>query len=325
MGRGKGFQPSTEAAVQRRELDITAIVISYNSEGRIGAAIASHEKALSEFEHEVIVVDNASADRSVAEARAALVGGRVIANEENVGYGHAANQALRVARGHACLILNDDAYLDADAVKLLHGELYRSEEVALVGPRIVDQEGRPMPSARTVFPGLREEALRIWDLSRGINSNSDYPTSSQDPTDVAWLVAACILGKTDILCDVGGFNPAFFLYSEDIDLARRLNLNGYRVLTVPAAVCTHIGSVSTGEHFGNQASMRRRTAARDVYYRIWLSRPERSLVHARRALGVKHQPARLLYHLPKVFWDGRSLEHLRRLPPLELQIDDPTS
>lgn len=301
--------------VSEGSIDVTAIVISYNSEERIAEAVNAHQDALAHLDGEVIVVDNASQDNSVEVARRALTNGRVIANEENVGYGKAANQAISEARGRACLILNDDARLDSTAVDRLLEVLLSDSSIAMVGPRIVDEEGNPMPSARLNFPGPAEEWDRLKAVLRGANKNNVYP-AEEDPTDVAWLVAASVLAKTEVLRETGGFNPAFFLYSEDIDLARRLHDQDYRVVTVPDAVCVHTGSVSTGTAFGRRKSIDRRADARDIYYRIWEPRAVRSLIHLRRAIGFSNQPGRIAHHLPKVIWDGPSLHDLRRIDPL---------
>lgn len=303
------------ASGSQEELDVTVIVISYNSEGRIGEAVSAHESALSHLRSEILVVDNDSKDRSVIEAEAAIIHGRVIANEVNAGYGNAANQAISEARGKTCLILNDDARLATGAIDRLLEVLYSQDDIALVGPRIVDEAGNAMPSARMTFPGLHEEWERVWDIFRRRDRNVYYPASDA-PMEVAWLVAACVLGRTGVLREVGGFNPAFFLYSEDIDLARRLIERGYRILTVPDATCIHTGSVSTSAAFGRDRSIQRRAASRDIYYRIWQPRLSRALIHLRRAIGFSNQPWRLTHHLLKVIWDGRSLHHLREIEPL---------
>lgn len=303
-------------------IDVSAIVVSYNSEDRIGEAVEAHEQVLSHLKAEVIVVDNASADNSVAEARAVLTRGHVIANSENVGYGRAANQGIVAAMGRTCLILNDDARLKLNAIDEMLAALNGANDIALVGPRIIDEANNPMPSARWTFPGPAEERERIGALIRGADRNSVYPVSSDDPTSVSWLVGACVLGRTDTLRAVGGFNPAFFLYGEDIDLCRRLQALGYRVLTIPTATCVHTGSVSTGAAYGDKMSIDRRAGARDTFYRIWFTRPMRSLIHLRRAIGFSNQPGRLFHHLPQVIWDGPSLDGLRFPPPLDLSNQD---
>lgn len=294
-------------------LDVTAIVIAYKTGDAIGDVIAAHEAALAHLDAEVIIVDNASGDGTVAAARAAINRGHVIANEENLGYGHAANMGIEIARGRACLILNDDARLSSTAVDRLLDVLDSDPRIALVGPRIIDEKGDPMPSARLEFPGLAEEFRLAGDALARINRNNIYPEISE-PTDVAWLVGACILGQTDVLRIAGGFNPVFFLYVEDIDLCKRVTVLGHRVVSVPDAECVHVGSVSTSAAFSDQARIRRRADARNLFYRLWYRKPTRMLINARRAIGKTNQPMRLRYHLPKVFADGGSLRS-RRFPP----------
>lgn len=293
--------------------DVSAIVVAYRSEGRIGDTVRHLEAALAELESEIIIIDNASGDRGPDEARAAIERGRVVENPENVGFGGGVNQGLVLASGRASLVMNDDARLGPADVHRLLEVLESDRRIGLVGPRIVNESGGPMPSARQVFPGPAEEMERFGFWFRRDPRNEAY-VGGTEPADVAWLVGACIMGPTETLRRVGGFNPAFFLYGEDIDLARRLHALGLRVVTVPDATCVHIGSVSSGAAFADLARVERRARARDLYYRIWLRRPTRMLVHLVRAIGVRYQPWRLRFHLPKAVWDGPSLrEH--RFPP----------
>lgn len=300
------------------ELTVSAIVIAYKSADRIVEAIEQLEAAMAHLDAELIIVDNASGDGTVELARRTLRRGHVIANDDNFGYGHAANLGIAAARGRTCLILNDDAVVTAEALDRMLQVLDSDPSIALVGPRIVDSDGLGMPSARLDFPGLREEIRIVKNKLQGVNENNIYPDISQ-PTDVAWLVGACILGRTDVLIATGGFNPVFFLYAEDIDLCKRIGVLGHRIVTVPDAVCTHVGSVSTTQAFTDRARVLRRAEARNLFYRLWYRKGMRSLIHLRRAIGFRNQPLRLKYHLPRVFSDGGSLEHERF--PKALSVD----
>ncbi len=301
-------------------LDVSAVIISYNSEDRIKDAIESHERALEHLDYEVIVVDNASADKSVEIARQTIQNGKVIANPENSGYGHAANLALADAEGRVTMILNDDVEFGSEMVDKLLAALDTDMRIGLIGPRIVDESGQPMPAAREDFPGLAEEWRLISNLSGPGRDNARYPTS-QGLVDVAWVVGACVAGPTDLLREIGGFNPQFFLYGEDIDLAKRVKHLGYRVVTVPDATCVHTGSVSTTAAFTDEVRIRRRADARDIFYRLWYRKPTRMMINLRRAIGRHHQPLRLKYHLPKVLSDGGSLTAHRFPPPLKPSSD----
>ena len=294
---------------------VTVVVITYNSSDSIVSSLTSLEDALSNLDAEILVVDNASADSTVESATATLRKGRVIANAGNWGYARAANVGLRHARGRYALIMNDDAQLDAMTVGRLIEVLASKSRIGLVGPRIVDSHGRPTHSARLSYPGPAEEWMRLVDFVTGRRQGTDYP-ASEHPMVVKWLVGACVLGETELLRQVGGFNEEFFLYGEDIDLGRRLSALGLDSVTVPDAVCVHIGGVATSRTHTTDARTNRQIKGRSVYYRIWLSRATRSLVYLRRAIGIRGQPGRLRQFLPLVLWDGPSLHHKRFPEPL---------
>ena len=294
---------------------VTAVVITYNSADSITSTLALLEAALSSVSAEILVVDNASEDDTVELARSFIHTGRVIANDGNWGYARAANVGLKHARGEYTLIMNDDAQLESRTVERLI-EVHRSDSrIGLVGPRIVDSEGNPTHSARLAYPGPAEEWMRLGDIVTGSSRGTDYP-ATDEPMVVKWLIAACVLGETEQLRQVGGFNEEFFLYCEDIDLGRRLSALGLDSVTVPDAVCVHIGGVATEKTHTADARTRRQVKGRSVYYRLWLPRLARSLVYLRRAIGIHGQPDRLRMFLPLVFWDGPSLHHKRFPAPL---------
>jgi len=293
-------------------LDITAIVVAYRSAETIAATVAALETALGHLRSEIVVVDNASGDGTDRAAAAVIGRGRVIANAENVGYARAVNAGLRVAAGRYALIMNDDARIDARSVDRLIAVLASNPDVGLVGPRIVDPAGRPMPSARFVFPGPRAEIARL--LSPRRQRGAPGPASSGEPAEAAWLVGACLLSPTELLRRAGGFNEAFFLYGEDIDLGRRLHALGLRRLTVPDATCVHVGGVATAREYDEDARGLRQVSGRAVYYRIWHGKAARVFVYLARIVGLRHQPFRLKTFLPLVFREGPSL-HEHRFPP----------
>lgn len=303
----------------RYPLEVTAIVITYNSADRVAEMVTALEAALGDRDAEILVVDNASADDTVETARVALRRGRVIANGDNVGYARAANIGLIAARGRRALVMNDDARIDGASLDRLIEVLGSDRAVALVGPRIVDPAGEPMPSARLRFPGPGDEVARLRFAGKSAASTA-YPFRD-GPVDVKWLVGACLLGKTDVLVGSGGFNEAFFLYGEDIDLCRRLSGLGYRLVTVPDATSIHVGGVATAQQHDSSARILRQIAGRSVYYRIWYPRHVRSLIYAARAFGVRGQPLRMRTLLPLAWNDGPSLGD-RRFPAPLSSVDD---
>jgi len=295
-------------------IEVSAVIITFNSADHVADSVLSLEKALAHLEAEILVVDNASKDDTVTLARESLHRGRVIANDDNLGYASAANVGLKSARGRLTLVMNDDARLEPGAIDRLIEVLDSDDRIALVGPRIVDTSHHPTHSARISFPGPGEEWQRLVDLILR-KDHKAYPAES-GPMPVHWLIAACVLGETATLRRVGGFNEAFFLYGEDIDLGRRLKELGYLSVTVPDAVCVHVGAVTTSKTYTADARTERQVRGRGVYYRLWLPRWVRSLVYVRRALGLRGQPARFKLFAPLIIWDGHSLKPQRFPAPI---------
>ena len=144
---------------------------------------------------------------------------------------------------------------------------------------------------------------------------TNYPTAGA-PVDVGLLIAACLMGKTEVLRTLGGFNESFFFYGEDIDLCRRLDRAGYRRVLAPEALAIHHHEIATDRRYRRHVFLSRMLNARDTYYRIWLSRPSRMLINLYRALGPGEQPFKLRFHLRRAIYDGPNVRSLRRLPAL---------
>jgi len=293
-------------------VELTVVTVTYNSGPHIAENLAALEAALEPFEAEILVVDNASSDDTISKARRALRRGRVIASDENLGFGGGVNLGLIEARGRWTLIMNDDARIDTDSIRLLIETISPDPTIGLVGPRIVGEDGETAPSARYRFPGWSEEWQRVRRLV-GLR-DPEYPISEQ-PHDVGWLVGACILGSTATLREVGGFNPAFFLYGEDIDLCRRLAALGYRRVTVPRAVSVHTQGVATATAYDSGARTRRQMSGRATYYQIWLSPISLRVIQLLRGIGFRGGRERLSAYL-RLAVAGSDLRHLRFPPPL---------
>lgn len=296
------------------ELDLSVIIVSYNTGPDIAESLGKLEEATAHLDHEIIVVDNDSKDDTVEHARGAIEHGQVIATGENLGFGGGVNVGLRVARGRHTLFMNDDAVIDAESLDLLRRVLDSSAEIAMVGPAIVNDHGEAMPSWRSISPGPGEELGRLTRRLPG--QRKQTPAGNGEPFDVAWLVGACVLADTGVLRRQGGFNPEFFFYAEDIDLSRRLRTVGYRCVTVPKAEAVHIGGVATDKVYFSRERSDRQTQARTIYYRLWYSRPVRSLIYLSRALGVSNQPWRAKTYLSLAINDGPTLRASRFPDPI---------
>src|SRR5690606_1303613 len=133
-------------------VDVSVVIVNYNVREFLEQALESVARASAGLTVETFVVDNDSADGSVAMVRERFPDVRVIANEENVGFARANNQAIREARGRYLLILNPDTLLQEDTLQALVGFMDRHPEAGAAGCRILNPDGTFAPESRRSFP-----------------------------------------------------------------------------------------------------------------------------------------------------------------------------
>ncbi len=234
---------------------LSALIVNFNSGQHLAACLQSVAQEAAGLEWEAIVVDNGSIDDDgggVPEGLDATA--TVIRNRENVGFAVAANQAVAQSRGSLLLFLNPDSRLTPGALGTLISEIDRAPDAAIVGPAILDPDGRVQGSARgdpTAFTGVFGRSTWLstrWPRSRMTRRNLRvYERLREGETglDVDWLAGACMLTRRAAFDGVGGFDARYFLYWEDADLCRRLRKAGWRIRYAPGAkVIHHVGQSS---------------------------------------------------------------------------------
>lgn len=203
--------------------DVTVVVVTYNSAGVLGDALASVPDGVP-----TVVVDNASADGSVAIARDH--GAKIVEAGDNLGFGTACNRGAAKADTPFVLFLNPDARLLPDTLPTLLAEARLRPEAAAFGPCIVDADGIvELPRARTL-------------LDDGPAMMAELPASGGE---VDFLSGACLLVRRGAFLAIGGFDEAIFLYLEDDDLCLRLRNEGHALRLVPDARVVHIQGTSS--------------------------------------------------------------------------------
>ena len=225
---------------------VSAILVNYNAGRELDVALQSIADNLSERAWEAVVVDNASSDGSADTVGRFAPRARVLRNRDNVGFARGVNQGLAATSGPAVLIMNPDCRLSPGAFEALARELDASDQVALVGPRILNPDGSVQGSARgdpDMLTGLfgRTTWLRRALPHLGVSRrNVVTDTAAGGPSiEVDWVSGACMLARRSALLQVDGFDERYFLYWEDADLCRRLRARGYRIRYVPGATAVH--------------------------------------------------------------------------------------
>jgi GT2 family glycosyltransferase len=203
-------------------------------------AIAAERERL-DFETEVLVLDNASRDGSAGAARRHPVAAEVIALQQRRGKADNDTALLQRARGRYALLLNEDSELLTGSVAALREALEEQPGAAAAGAQILRPGGGVQPSAwrfptpATALAGALMLHRRITVQSRG-----------EQTREVDWAQSAALLVRSDAAREIGWFDPAFFVYSDEVDFCRRLKDAGWTTLYVPAAQAIHHEQLSTG-------------------------------------------------------------------------------
>jgi N-acetylglucosaminyl-diphospho-decaprenol L-rhamnosyltransferase len=202
-------------------------------------AIAA-ERAGLPFATEVLVLDNGSRDGSAQAAQAHATVDETIALNERRGKGLNDSELLRRARGRYALLLNEDSELRPGATLALWQALQERPDAACAGAKLLRPDGREQPSAwrfPTPLTALAGAAL----LHRLYTVQSD----GSQTREVDWCQSAALLVRCDAAAQVDYLDADFFVYSDEVDFARRLRDAGWRSVYVPSAVAVHHEQLST--------------------------------------------------------------------------------
>ena len=223
-------------------MDLSIIIVSYNARADLERCLDSIRAAPPRASHELIVVDNASSDAS-ADAARARAGVRVIELGENAGFARANNAGIRASSGADVLLLNSDTIVGPGALDRLRRELQSHPDVAVVGPRLVDADGRPELSFGRMIGPLNE--IRQERLVRGrerrdpkaLQAIEQLTSRTQFPD---WISGACLLVRRADADAVGLFDERYFMYTEDVDFCAAMRARGRRILFTPAVEIVHL-------------------------------------------------------------------------------------
>ncbi len=222
---------------------LRVVVVTWNSAGVLPAFLSSL-RAATASPYDVVVVDNASPEGPPDVASPA----RLVAAGDNLGYGSGANLGAEGFTGDVLVVANPDVQWAPGSLDVLVAALERWPRAGCVGPAIRTVDGQLYPSARA-FPSIGRgigHAL-LGPFWPGNPWTRSYRAEAGSPTEGAtgWLSGSLMVLRRTAFAEVGGFDPKYFMYCEDMDLCRRLAEAGWQNVYVPDAVITHVGGHAT--------------------------------------------------------------------------------
>lgn len=203
-------------------LDLSVIIVSYNTADFLGRCLNS-VASQSSVNSEVIVVDNCSQDGSPDFLRKKFPWVKLIANDRNLGFSQANNQALKICKGRYVYYLNPDTEVQPNAFGKMVDFMDSHPDVGLAGTRLVYPDGSLQPSVEKRYPGQRYTQNELKDLKG----------------DIAWVLGASMIARQALIRTLEGFDENFFLYGEDLDLCLRIRRAGWIIGHIPEAEVIH--------------------------------------------------------------------------------------
>ena len=216
---------------------VTVAVVAYRSGATLRRCLEGLA-AQSYRQFELVLVDNASPDREAQAVADVVPGTRLIENADNLGFAAACNQAAAAGCGRWLVLLNPDAYPQADWLEQLMAAAERHPGVRSFTSRQV------MDDDPAVLDGLGDVMSLPCIPYRGGYLQPD-PGDTPEGLVFSPCGAAMLIDRA-LFLELGGFDESFFCYCEDVDLGYRLQLAGEPTIVVPAAVVRHVGSASSG-------------------------------------------------------------------------------
>jgi len=239
----------------------SAVVVIHDSARHLAALLTSVERYL-DPPPQVVVVDSGSGDDGAAVARAH--GAHTIVLDGNPGFGTASNAGLEHAAHDVTVLLNPDCELVDGSLGALAARALWAR--ALLVPRLLERDGAVQRSAHPLPGGAGALLPAVWPpraMPRALREHFD-PWRAAAPRRVGWAIAACVAARTDLLRRLGPFDPAAFLFYEDLELCLRARAAGVPTELRPEVRLVHHGSHATGPALGARVLDLQARRRRDV-------------------------------------------------------------
>ena len=228
-------------------MKVSVVIVNYKVPDFVYQCLCSLKKALSNFQHEIFVVDNNSSDGSVEFLKKWHPEVNIIENDDNVGFSKANNAALKLVRGQYVLIINPDTFVPEDMIEKCVDFLDNNDDAGAVGVKMYSAKGQFAPESKRGIPKPFTAFCKLVGLCKLFPKNKifgKYYLGHLDPDKVnkiEILSGACMFVRYEALKKVGLFDEDYFMYGEDIDLSYRFLKAGYHNYYLPIKIIHYKG------------------------------------------------------------------------------------
>lgn len=269
--------------------ELSIIIVNWNGGALLRRTVESVVASPPSIEYEVVVVDNASIDDSLAQLRASegvaplIARGRlrVFENADNLGFGKANNGAFALTDAPLLFLLNPDTEVTPGSIDALVATVRSDKRIGMAGPKLVNADGSLQVSVWRNPPAAWEMLLTGFRLhrllprrARGELLLADHWDYSRR-RDVGMLGGSAMMVRREVIEEVGGFDERFHMYGEDNEWCLRITRAGWRLVFEPEAVVMHHGAASSMKRWDSLEKQRVQSVALLDFLRYSLSRRRR--------------------------------------------------
>ena len=234
-------------------MKLTIIILSYNVRHFLELCLKSVQAAIPSIDAEIIVVDNNSTDDSCKMVKALFPEVKLIENKGNYGFSKGNNIGVAASSGEYLCVLNPDTVVAEDTfIKILEYAESKTN-LGIVGCKLVNGNGLFLPESKRNLPKVTVALKKILGYTKHYYANN---LAAQGSGEVQILVGAFMVMKKSVFNQVGGFDEAYFMYGEDIDLSYKILKTGYK---------NYYFGNTTVIHFKGESTLKDRFYAKRFY------------------------------------------------------------
>ncbi|HEV8507672.1 MAG TPA: glycosyltransferase [Chitinophagaceae bacterium] len=234
-------------------MELSVIIVNYNVKYFLEQCLCSVQKAITNagVDTEILVIDNNSRDNSLAYLTPFFPCVKFIANDENIGFTKACNQGYKLSSGKYVLFLNPDTIVPEDCFSKCLNFFQAHSDAGAVGVRMLDGHGRFLKESKRAFPSPVTSLFKLFGFAQLFPRSkvfSKYHLGYLDENEnheVDVLAGAFIMVRRELLQQLNGFDEAFFMYGEDIDLSYRIQEMGFKNYYLAETSILHFKGEST--------------------------------------------------------------------------------
>lgn len=251
-------------------MDVSVIIVNYKTCELTLQCLRTLFNNTKDIDFEVILVDNGSNDETPHRVREEFPQVKLIESKENIGFGRANNLGNKYAKGKYLFLLNSDTIILNNIVRQFYEFMEAHPEYASCGGNLIDENGVNNGVGGN-FPTVMQEFLnigfryiipkRLWYRYSPVQT-----IATCNPKTILHITGADTFIRKEVFDNFNGFDPAFFMYNEEVELFYRMNKAGYKSCVLPQAVLVHLDGGSFRKNKKKISLLREEYALRSKFY-----------------------------------------------------------